>query len=222
MSPRPWKTRASGWRRGSSARTTRRSTTHGADTCWPGAARELPLLQAERMTGWIGVDPEPWLGAGQPGRPEREHLSLGGVDVADADVQMDLLRVGRVRPAWRPVIRCVLEAHAGLSVADIDPVAVDPGDRQAEQLRIEVRQPVRVAAVEHHRGKPADHGAPLRRDHRCQCCQRGTTLAARAWDQARYRNCVSDKMLPSGSANHATMSPPGVVHTPLSSWSMPS
>src|SRR5215472_2465161 len=220
MSPRPWKARVSRWRRGSSARTTRRSTTHAADTCWPGAARELPL-QTERMTGRIGVDPEPWLGAGQPSRTEREHPGLRGVDVADADVQMDLLRVRRVGPAWRPVIRCVLEAHAGLAVADVDPVAVDPGDRQPEQLRIEARQPVRVAAVEHHRGKRADHSGTPPPGSSVPCCQGGTTAPLRTRDRARYRNCVSDKMLPSGSANHATWSPPGVVHTPLSSWFMP-
>ena len=35
-------------------------------------------------------------------------------------------------------------------------------------------------------------------------------------------NWVSDRTLPSGSANHATLSPPGVVQTPFSSCSMPS
>ena len=38
----------------------------------------------------------------------------------------------------------------------------------------------------------------------------------------RQRNCVSERMLPSGSANQATLSPPGVVQTPSPSWSMPS
>ena len=32
---------------------------------------------------------------------------------------------------------------------------------------------------------------------------------------------VSDRMLPSGSANHATLSPPGAVHTPRLSWAIP-
>jgi Flavoprotein len=35
-------------------------------------------------------------------------------------------------------------------------------------------------------------------------------------------NWVSDRTFPSGSANHATLSPAGVVQTPFSSWSMPS
>ena len=34
-------------------------------------------------------------------------------------------------------------------------------------------------------------------------------------------NWVSDRTLPPGSANQATWSPPGVVQTPLSSWSIP-
>src|SRR5690349_10945493 len=52
------------------------------------ARRAGPLLpcQAERMTSRVGVDPEPWLGAGQPGRPEREHLRLRGRDVVYVDV----------------------------------------------------------------------------------------------------------------------------------------
>ena len=98
------------------------------------------------MTGRIGIDPETGLGARQPGRPEREHRGLGDGDVVDVDVKMDLLREGRVRPAWRLVIGCVLEAQAGLAVADVDPVTVDPGDRQPEQLRVEMCQAVWVTA----------------------------------------------------------------------------
>src|SRR4029077_18624456 len=59
----------------------------------------LPPFQAERMTGRGGVEPEPWLGAGQPGRPQREHLRLRGRDVVNVDVQVDLLGKRRVRPA---------------------------------------------------------------------------------------------------------------------------
>ena len=40
------------------------------------------------MTGRVGVDPEPWLGAGQPGRPQRERLRLRGSDVSNMDVQV--------------------------------------------------------------------------------------------------------------------------------------
>ena len=36
----------------------------------PAGPGPLPAFQAERMTGRVGVDPEPWLGAGQEkGRP---------------------------------------------------------------------------------------------------------------------------------------------------------
>src|SRR5215471_10191676 len=121
----------------------------------------LPAFQAERMTGRVGVDPEPRLGAGQPGRPQRKHLRLRGRDVVNVDVQVDLLGKRRVRPARRPVAGCVLEAQAGLAVTDVDPLTVDPGDRQPEQLRVEMRQAVRIAAIEHHRGKPAGHRALL-------------------------------------------------------------
>src|SRR5690348_14385182 len=57
----------------------------------PAGPGPLPPFQAERMTGRVGVDPEPWLGAGQPGCPQREHLRLRGRDVVNVDVQVDLL-----------------------------------------------------------------------------------------------------------------------------------
>lgn len=69
--------------------------------------------------------------------PQREHPRLGGSDVTDADVQMDLLREVRVWPARRLVIGCVLEAQANLAVADVDPVTGDSGDRQPEQFGVE-------------------------------------------------------------------------------------
>src|SRR5215468_1754721 len=97
----------------------------------PAGRCPLPAFQAERMTGRVRVDPEPWLGAGQPGSPQREHLRLRGSDVVNVDVQVDLLGKRRVRPARRLVAGRVLEAQAGLAVADVDPVAVDPGDRPA-------------------------------------------------------------------------------------------
>ena len=57
----------------------------------PAGPCPLPLFQAERVTGRVGVDPEPWLGAGQPGCPQREHLRFRGSDVGNMDVQVDLL-----------------------------------------------------------------------------------------------------------------------------------
>jgi len=121
-----------------------------------GGGSLLPF-EAEGVVGRVGVDPEAGLGAGQSCRPQREHPCLGGGDVADADVQMGLLGEGRVWPARRLVIWCVLEAEAGVAVADVNPVPVDSGDRQPEQFGVETRQVVRVGAIDHHRGQPADH-----------------------------------------------------------------
>jgi hypothetical protein len=99
--------------------------------------------------------------APSPGRriaPEGEHLRLGLIDVVDHDVDMELLREGRVGPARRLVVGGVLEAQAdGPAVADIDPVPIHPGDRQAQQLRIEPRQRPRIWTVEHHTSQSTDH-----------------------------------------------------------------
>jgi hypothetical protein len=64
------------------------------------------------VAGRVDVDPEPVLPARQPLRAERQHLPLGLVDVLDADVEVELLRVGRIGPARRPVVGGVLEAQA--------------------------------------------------------------------------------------------------------------
>src|SRR4051812_11715717 len=69
-----------------------------------------PGYQAEGVTRRVGVHV---LSAGQAPRAEREHTSLPLGQIIDHDVEMDLLRLGRVRPPWRLVVGRQLESEPG-------------------------------------------------------------------------------------------------------------
>ena len=74
-----------------------------------------------------------------------------------------------------------------------------------------------------------DPAGPDRRMPVLAGCTRSVAPSSRRWVGRRTRSepypdvtsSVSDRMLPSGSANHATLSPPGAVHTPRLSWAIP-
>src|ERR1700722_11048961 len=66
----------------------------------PDAGTGLVPAEAERLAGRVGVDPPVHPAGGQRGGAELQHRRLGGFDVVDRDVEMELLRVrgvGRLR-----------------------------------------------------------------------------------------------------------------------------
>ena len=110
------------------------------------------------MPGWVGVDAEAWLGATQARGTQRQHPGLGLGDVADLEVQVGLRRKRRVRRARGLVTRDTLEAQAAaVGITDLCPAFLGPGDGQAKQLRVKLRQDKRVRAVQDHREQLADH-----------------------------------------------------------------
>ena len=67
--------------------------------------------------------------------------------------------------------------------------------------------------------RDADQATAAMRNHLARVSRHllGTELSL-----LRYSCCVSDSVLPSGSANQATLAPLGLVQMPCSSWPMPS
>src|SRR6185295_5491330 len=124
-----------------------------------------PGYEAERMPGRVRIYPGAAVPARQPPGTERQHARLGGGDVVDHDVEMDLLRPARVGPLRRLEIGRQLESDArGFVVAGDDgKVVFLPGDGQAEKLGIEPRERSRVGTVHDQVGKAADHRSILPR-----------------------------------------------------------
>jgi len=103
--------------------------------------------------------------ARQPPGTQCQHPRLGGVDVVDHDVEMDLLRPAWVGPPRRLEIGRQLEPDArGFVISGDDgKVVLLPGDWQAEELGVEPRKRNRVGAVHDHVVKASDHGSILPR-----------------------------------------------------------
>ncbi len=120
--------------------------------------------EAEGMAGGVEEDPEGLAGLvlGQRGA-EGEDLRLGGVEVLDDDVEVELLRHLLARPRRRPVVLDPLEGQALVLGPDVDPVLVRL-DRPVEQRAVERRQGGGIGTVEHDAREPCDgHGPTLRR-----------------------------------------------------------
>ena len=81
------------------------------------------------MTGRVGVD----VFAVELYRAERQDARAGGGHILDHDVEVKLLRYGRVRPGGRAVTGGKLEGQAGRSLAAShhDPVIAVVGDRKS-------------------------------------------------------------------------------------------
>ena len=98
------------------------------------------------MTGWVGVDSRLAVYRRQAPRSQGQHARPGGFDVIDHDVEVHLLRPGRVRPPGRLEVRGQLEADPRGRVAGRHDreVVLLPGDGQPEQPGVERGQRGRV------------------------------------------------------------------------------
>lgn len=119
---------------------------------------------AEWVPGRVSEDPEACLTVTwDPGGAQSEQLLLGPVGIAHANVEMQLLRIRRVRPAGRNPVGDLLEcelAEAGPG-ADDDPaidVFVDP---HPQHLTVEPREGARVRAVDHCLLETSDHAESM-------------------------------------------------------------
>jgi len=106
---------------------------------------------AERMSGGVLKDPKARLAiTGYASSPEREQLSLGLLGIIDSDIEVQLLRIGRVWPSWRDLVSDSLEGElpeAGLRANDYPAIDVFV-DCHAEYLTIELREGQRVRTVD--------------------------------------------------------------------------
>ena len=115
---------------------------------------------AERVADWISEDPEARLAfAGDPGGTQSEQVLFGLVSVAHANVQMHLLRVGRVGPARRNPAGSPLEgqlAHARPGTDDYPAVDIFD-DPHPQYLTVEPGKSARVGAIDDCLLKASDH-----------------------------------------------------------------
>jgi hypothetical protein len=119
---------------------------------------------AERVTGGVSEDPEArlsltWNASGAQG----EQFLLGLVGVSDADVEVQLLGMRRVRPARRNPFGDPLKGQlpkAGLS-ADYHPAVDVLVDSHPQHLAVEQGQSARVGAVDHCLFEASDHTASM-------------------------------------------------------------
>jgi hypothetical protein len=115
---------------------------------------------AEWVTDRVGEDSEARLALTPATRgAEREQFLLSLVSVTDADIEVQLLRVCRVWPAWRdpfidPLERQLPEAGLG---ADHHPAVDVLADLHAQDLAVELREGARVRAVDHSLLEASDH-----------------------------------------------------------------
>lgn len=115
--------------------------------------------EAERVAGRIRVDMGVW--PAQAGGTKVQDAFAGCLYVVDHDIKVHLLRVGRVRPAGRHMVRGALERKPGAVVIDGDDHkflgAVRYGP--AEQGRIKPCQGQWVRTVNHEVVQAPDHAA---------------------------------------------------------------
>jgi hypothetical protein len=115
---------------------------------------------AEWMSHGIGENPEAGLPlTAHPGGAEGEKFALCLIGVGHPDVEVKLLRVGRVRPSrGGPVSRaleCQLpEARFGTDDHPVADVFIDP---HPEYLAVELGESTGVGAVDHSLFQMADH-----------------------------------------------------------------
>ena len=94
------------------------------------------------MARRIAEHPEAVSPARQLPRANRQRGHLGLIEVADPDVEVELLRMLRVMQLRRPQVGCPLEGHAWpvRRVSDHHPVALILDSLHAQQFLIEARQ----------------------------------------------------------------------------------
>ena len=137
------------------------------------------------MAGWVGEDPETGFPLGRKSSgTKRQDGTLGSVHVINTDVKVQLLRVFRIRPAWRNPRRRPLERQVPRArlEPDDDPVTAVLIDAHAKNLRIEPGERSRIRAVQHSLLQPADHPhimtAHATDSRRARRADRGSLMAA--------------------------------------------
>jgi hypothetical protein len=92
-------------------------------------------------------------------RAERQDAGTGGSHVLDHDVEMELLRYGRVWPGGRLMAGRELECQPGrlLAAGDHDPVVTAVGDGQSQQLGVERGERGGVGTIENYMMQTSDH-----------------------------------------------------------------
>ena len=112
--------------------------------------------QAEGVAGWVGVHV---VAMRQAPSSQRQDTGLGGDEIVHHDVEVELLRPGRVGPSRRLVTGCELESEPRRRVVfgNHHPVIGLVGHRQSDQLGVEGSQGCRVWAVDDHVVSTSDH-----------------------------------------------------------------
>jgi hypothetical protein len=114
----------------------------------------------ERMSHGIGENPEAGLPhSAHPSGAEGEKFALCLIGVGDPDVEVKLLRVGRVRPSRGDPFSRTLEgqlpeARFGTDDYPVADVLIDP---HPEYLAVEPGESAGVGAVDHSLFQMADH-----------------------------------------------------------------
>jgi hypothetical protein len=142
-----------------------RSFNHGEQSDQRRDVREeLGFLAAEdeteRMTDRIREDPEAALAfRREPAGAQRQHRLFGRLDVVNANVEMQLLRMLRIRPSWGHPGRRALKrqlTRTGLQ-ADNHPVTTVLVDPHAQHSGIEGRERTGVRAIDDGLLQSSDH-----------------------------------------------------------------
>lgn len=118
------------------------------------------------MADRVGVHPEPGLSLGRkPPATQRQDLPLRGVDIIDADVQMQLLGVfGIWPPRWNPPSRPLERELSGTRFEPDDyPVVAVLIDPHAQKPRVERRERPGIGAVQDRLLQFSDHASILYR-----------------------------------------------------------
>jgi hypothetical protein len=94
---------------------------------------------------------------------QREHLLLRRIDVLDVDVEMELLRILRIRPPGRPVAQHLLEGEPdALRQGEPHPRRVAVIQLPAEKPLVEGAQRTRVRTVDNGSLQLGNHAGTLR------------------------------------------------------------
>ncbi len=126
----------------------------GGSLDWALAGDRGRRAQVVRQNGWPAGSAKTrnvLPAAVQPGRAQLQRPRLAGVEVVDQDVEVRLLRAGRVRPPRRGVVADLLEHHALAAAGDQRALGTVVGDLHAQQVGVEAGQRRRVRRVDRHR-----------------------------------------------------------------------
>lgn len=129
---------------------------------WSGLVVSPPVAEddAEGVADRIGEDPEACLAFTRDARgAEGEKFLLRPVSIVHADIQVHLLGIGWIWPAWRSPGDCALEGQFPQSRPGTDdyPVAGVLVDDHSQYLAVEPGQGARVGAVDHCFLEASDH-----------------------------------------------------------------